>query len=222
MIDALDEASGGISAFFNGPEGDVGPRLSNGQTTGDMTYVAELGKVAGDDAVRIFNTISEYNDIDINCLSAEVTIPLKPKVPYEKAGAEFKRYEQYTVNLNGMTRQHYADVIKAYDNNEEDKEANTVSQVLLRLGDVVLLSTPYELFSEIGMRINKACSKYHVLSLACTNGSEGYFVTQDQLVKGGYEVYYFQNAHVQEFVDNADWHFLQESIKNLKTLEEAK
>jgi hypothetical protein len=34
MIDALEDASDGITAFFNGPEGDVGPRLTNGATTG--------------------------------------------------------------------------------------------------------------------------------------------------------------------------------------------
>ena len=46
MVDSLEKESGGITAFFNGAEGDVGPRLSNGGTTGDMSHVKETGEIA--------------------------------------------------------------------------------------------------------------------------------------------------------------------------------
>ena len=40
MCDLLEKHSGGMSAFFNGPEGDVGPRISNGKTAGhDIKYI---------------------------------------------------------------------------------------------------------------------------------------------------------------------------------------
>ena len=41
MTDALEAVTGGITGFFNGPEGDVGPRISNGKTTGNLSYVKE-------------------------------------------------------------------------------------------------------------------------------------------------------------------------------------
>ncbi len=50
MTDAVEKESGAITAFFNGPEGDVGPRLSNGRTVGDLRHVHELGKMAAKDA----------------------------------------------------------------------------------------------------------------------------------------------------------------------------
>ena len=39
MIDEVERVSGAVTAFFNGAEGDVGPRLTNKKTTGDITYV---------------------------------------------------------------------------------------------------------------------------------------------------------------------------------------
>ncbi|NLB42647.1 MAG: hypothetical protein GX815_10410, partial [Clostridiales bacterium] len=46
MIDRLEEESGAITAFFNGAEGDVGPRLTNGATMANIHYAMELGAVA--------------------------------------------------------------------------------------------------------------------------------------------------------------------------------
>ena len=46
LVDGLERASGATTVFFNGSEGDMGPRLSNGRTTGetkDLRYVYEIG-----------------------------------------------------------------------------------------------------------------------------------------------------------------------------------
>nr|MBQ4318980.1 hypothetical protein [Clostridia bacterium] len=52
MTDSLEMQSGALTAFFNGPEGDVGPRLTNGKTTGvsNIRFVYELGHIAARDA----------------------------------------------------------------------------------------------------------------------------------------------------------------------------
>ncbi|MBQ3005579.1 MAG: neutral/alkaline non-lysosomal ceramidase N-terminal domain-containing protein [Clostridia bacterium] len=218
MIDALEEKSGAITAFFNGCAGDVGPRLSNGKTTGDLTYVKELGKIAGDDAVRIFNTISEYEDIDFSVLSKDINIPLKARIPYETAVEELKKYEGNVINIDALKKNHFERVKLSYENNERDEEFLTVRQTLIKIGDVVLLSSPFELFSEIGMRISKGCDVKHVLSLSYANGNEGYFVTEDQLVREGYEVNCYRFWHKQSPVDDGDLHFIQASVANINEL----
>jgi len=45
MVDRLATESGALTVFFNGAEGDCGPRLSNGKTTGvkDIRFALELG-----------------------------------------------------------------------------------------------------------------------------------------------------------------------------------
>ena len=56
MCDMLEKDSKALTAFVTGPEGDVGPRLSNGYTTGcrDISYVYEF--IDGIDKVsRIYN-----------------------------------------------------------------------------------------------------------------------------------------------------------------------
>jgi len=52
MVDDVERVSGAITAFFNGAEGDVGPRLTNGLTTGngDITYAERHGALAAHDA----------------------------------------------------------------------------------------------------------------------------------------------------------------------------
>ena len=59
---------------------------------------------------------------------------------------------------------------------------------------------------------------YTVLSLSNTNGSEGYFITQDAICRGGYEVDMFLYGHLQQFADNADFYLMQESIKHIQNL----
>ena len=43
MIDRLEAATGTLTAFINGAEGDVGPRLTNGKTVGNISLVEEHG-----------------------------------------------------------------------------------------------------------------------------------------------------------------------------------
>ena len=55
MVNRVQKLTGGVTAFFNGPEGDVGPRLTNGGTTGvsDIKHAEETGGRAAFDAMQI-------------------------------------------------------------------------------------------------------------------------------------------------------------------------
>ena len=117
-----------------------------------------------------------------------------------------------------MIREHLENTIKSYEDGYGDQEVCELEQTVIALGDLVFLSFPYELFSEIGMRIDKAFQTKAILSLSNTNGSEGYFVTQDAICRGGYEVTMFLYGHLQQFADNADFYLMQESIKHIQNL----
>ena len=79
-------------------------------------------------------------------------------------------------------------------------------------------SFPLELFSEIGLRINKESSIPHVLSLAVTNGCECYFPTRDQLLRKGYETEMYEFYHIQPFGDHADYKLIVDTLENLKKI----
>lgn len=218
MIDALELQSGAVTAFFNGPEGDVGPRISNGLTVGDISYVRELGSVAAQDAVNIYRKIFSYSDAKLAVSEKELQIPLKKRMPLAEAKEMLKNYEGQTVNREGMICAHLEDVIRSYEEGTEDEESTGMPQTVIALGDVVFASFPYELFSEVGMRIDGAFKTKSILSLSNTNGSEGYFITPDAICRGGYEVDMFLYGHRQQFVDNADFQLMKETVNHIQTM----
>lgn len=117
-----------------------------------------------------------------------------------------------------MIREHLENTVHSYEVGFVDKEACEVEQTVIALGDLVFAFFPYELFSEIGMRIDKAFQTKSVLSLSNTNGSEGYFITQDSVCRGGYEVDMFLYGHIQPFCDDADFALMQETIKHIENI----
>lgn len=220
MVDILEKESGAVTAFFNGPEGDVGPRLSNGSTTGkgDINFAMQLGAVAGYDAVNTYKKISHYCDADLTTSMRNLKMKLGSRIPYEYAKEQYEIFKDEKVNHLAQSRDYYERVLDTYKNGDVEKEYMEVPQVAIRIGDIAFAAFGYELFSEIGMRIDKMSSIKHVLSLACTNGTWGYFPTEDQMCRGGYEVTMFKTKKVQPFAPNADFNLITETLKNLDQL----
>ncbi len=216
MVDSVERNFGGIAAFFNGPEGDVGPRISNGETTSDMRYLSEVAGVAATDAVAICRKREPYRNADLSVVTEILQIPLDKRVPLEVAYEQYDKYKENTVNLDGAKGKYYENVIDSYEKNFVDKASRPVKQTIIRIGDVAFVSFPYELFSEIGMRIAQKSPVTHTLSLSNTNGSEGYFVTEDQICRGGYEIDMFKTSFIQPYTDNADWSLVTQTLENLK------
>lgn len=218
MIDALEERSGAITAFFNGPEGDVGPRLSNKKTVGDLSYVYELGQKAAEDAGKIYEGLSGYTDVKLSVSHKKLVIPLKERISLEEAKRMLEKYKDQYINLGGMMKSHFEKVVQSYQNGSSNESNVEVEQTLIALGDIVFASFPYELFSEIGMRIDGQIQNKSVLSLSNTNGSEGYYITKDAVCRGGYEVNMFLYGHVQQYHDDADFYLMQETVKHIREL----
>lgn len=217
MIDVLEAESGAITAFFQGAEGDVGPRLTNGRTTGGgkVEYAMRLGAVAGQDAVRIYNTIKSYNTPMLSARRCPVNIPFGKRVPLEFAEREYELYKDFDFNIRGRKAVFYKKVIDSYKTDYKEPESYEFTQSILKLGAVTFIGFPYEIFSEIALRIAAEENGY-TLSLTNVNGTLGYFATESELCRGGYEIEMFRTAHLQPFVDNADFHLIKETLKNLK------
>ena len=94
-----------------------------------------------------------------------------------------------------------------------------MEQTILRLGDVAIVTCPYELFSEISMRVKKDSPVPYTLILSNTNGQEGYYATESELCRGGYEIDMFITRYIQPPVPNADWHYITQTLENLKKTE---
>lgn len=219
MTDALEEESGAITAFFNGPEGDVGPRISTGGTTAEIEYIYEVGGVGAKDAVKIYNSIEKYDNASLSVASRSVELPFDKRISYEEAKKGCEEFSLNTINCDKQMAVYYNKVKASYENNYVEKENFELEQNVIRLGKLAFVAFPYELFSEIGMRINKEIKDLDVLSLSNSNGSLGYFPTQDQLCRGGYEVKMFKYNGVQSLADDADFCLITETIETINKLE---
>ena len=217
MTDALEAETGGITAFFNGPEGDVGPRISNGKTTGDLTYVRELGAVAAGDALRIYRQ-AEPRAAALEVATFPVAVPLEPRMREEEAREQLKLYKGNTVNKKGQICRQLETVLEAYEKREPEQSHFPFPQTVISLGDYVFVSFPFELFSEIGMRINGFFEDKTILSLSNTNGSEGYFVTEDAFCRGGYEVDMHLYGHIQTYRRDADFLLALATVETINRL----
>lgn len=219
MTDILEKESGAVTVFFNGAEGDVGPRLSNGKTTADITYVAQIGALAGFDAVRAYKNIKEYSNVSLKCITDKIKIPYSPKIPLKDAEAKLSALSDDHTNYMGQFHQYYQSVIDAYKNNQPNEDYLEIDQTLITVGQVAFIPFSYEVFSQIALRL-RTYSKYaYTLSLSNTNGNRGYLPSQDQICREGYEVRMFKTGNVQKLADNADYYFISE---NLRLLEELK
>lgn len=222
MTDALESETGAVTAFFNGPEGDVGPRLSNGKTTGegDIKYAYELGEWAGRDAISIFKNMGEYHTPLLSSHNGKVEVPLMPRIPLEEAKIGYEEYKEHTVNRNAQRAKYYHEVISSYENGYEEVSHRSFEQNIIRLGDVAFVAFSFELFSEIGLRIKKESNIPYVLSLSNSNGSSGYFATEPELCRGGYEIIMTSTSNIQGYARDADWHIVRNTVENLSKTEE--
>ena len=218
--DAVETISGGLTAFFNGTMGDTGPRLSNGRTSGlgDVTYVHELGCIAAGDAVRIYKTLKNYKDVSFAAASGFLTMPVQPRESYEDAVAGFEKANDPSSELPQYVKIYYEQLIQSYEDGYVDKDVQEIPMTVVRIGDVVFAPFPFEMFTEIGFRIDGAFPDRKVITLSYTNGQMLYLPTEDQICRGGHEVNAFLYNPLQRFVPNADFHAVKSAVSIIETL----
>ncbi len=217
MLDTLERISGAPAAFFNGCEGDVGPRLSNGQTVGDLRYVNELGQIAASDAVKAWRSIKEYRTVPLGVIKDEVKIPYAPIMPIEEAKARLAQFGGIVPEYNEphMRYHMYEAIIEEHENGRLAPDYFSFSQTIVTIGPLAIVPFPFEFFSEISLRLRSYSPYQHTLCFGCTNGSNNYLPTQDQLCRGGYEVIMFKYSHIYALRDDSDTIIINENLRLL-------
>ena len=219
MTDELERVSGGITAFFNTTMGDTGPRLASGCTVGEnFESMKEIGDIAASSAVSIFESISQYKDVSFAVNAGVVNIPVKPRLPYDEV-CDYIEKQKSSGHIDGYIFNFYQKVKQSYENGYVEKPYKEIPQTLIRIGDIAFAPSPFELFTEIGFRIDGEVDDLKVISLSYTNGQFLYFPTEDQLCRGGHGVMLFKYSNIQQYVDNADLFFIMETLKNIEKLE---
>lgn len=221
MIDCMEKETGTITAFWNGAVGDVGPRLANGDTTGisDIRYTEELGSQAAADAMRAYRQRSGYHTELLEVFTGTVEIPNKemPGLSEVKAKLDSYQDQESLVNLGRLEYEYYKMVYEYLcSDHPVQQEKFSFRQTLVALGDVLFVPFPFEMFSEMVMRLRAYSPYRYTLSLSNTNGYNAYLPTEAELCRGGYEVGCFKYIRVFQLVDNADQHIISENMRILR------
>ncbi len=227
----MKKETGAMTVFFNGAEGDAGPRLSNFRTVGDndynvenelideeMSYMEELGMLSAIDAMRAYREIKEYRDVSLDIIKDSIILPYRSVLTLEEARARFNELDNKE-NLIGVEHREHAtlkETIRMYENNEEFETHMLINQILFVFNNVVFVPFPFEMFSEIPLRLKQYSPFEHTLSLSNTNGANYYLPTQDQLIRGGYEIEIFLYANVNKLKDNTDDTIVAENLRILR------
>ncbi|MDD5728455.1 MAG: hypothetical protein PHV59_07835 [Victivallales bacterium] len=219
MVDRLEEQSGALSMFFNGAEGDCGPRLPNGETTGNIKLAMELGNKAGIDAVFAYKSIKDYREVDLRVLSGEIKLPYEPlpetaeiEKKIEKAGDCEK--------LTGLKVWEYKTLLERLEERRSSASTQThmlLKQTVIAVGPVAFVPFPFEIFSEITLRLREHSPYQYTLSLSNANGSHLYFPPRGEISRGGYEIWVSKSIMAHPLADNADDAAV---IENLRLLEQ--
>jgi hypothetical protein len=220
MIDALAESTHAPVLFLQGPEGDIGPRMPSGKTIGEATVkdALAIGKIAARDAVRIYGTLATPEETTLRTSQRTLALPLAKRPSRAEAEAMLQKYEGFTAGVEAKTADYCRRVLASYRDGYTEVDCLPITQTLLALGDTVLVSFPYELFSEIGLRIKEKSPFTHTLSLALTGGAEAYFVTEREIPYRGYEVDMFLLGNVQPYPQNADSSLVELTLTHLQEM----
>ena len=222
MIDRLEEVTGTLTAFINGAEGDVGPLLTNGQTGGDgnIKYVEEHGAYAAFDAVRIAREIRSFSVPEMKLKHGIVKLHYQKLPPLDEVNRELKAIGDPTglYNIGYLKYQHLVKVKKLLEGKSDGwPDEYTYSTMTAIIGDTVILPFPYEIFSEISLRLRAYSGYQNTLCLSCANGYNSYLPTEDQLCRGGYEVDSFRYTSLHALADNTDENIINEMLRILES-----
>lgn len=223
MIDRLQTETGTLTAFFNGAIGDVGPRLTNGHTTGDISHTEELGGIAASDAMKAYKNKGGYHSGELKIFTDEVRLPYKEMPSIEEAEKILSEFEdpEKLINISKLKYEHYKETYEFLKNPTcEIPECFSYPQTIISLGDIVFIPFPFEMFSEIVMRLRDYSPYPYTLCLSCANGYNVYLPSEDQLCRGGYEVGCFMYGHLFPLSEKTDQNIINENLriirKNLK------
>lgn len=231
MVDRMKKETGAMTVFFNGAEGDAGPRLSNYRTVGDsdynvenelideeLSYMEEIGMLSAIDAMNAYRKIKEYRSVTFDIIKDTVILPYRSVPTLEEARAKLSELDAQEKLISVQFREHATlkETIRMYENNESFDPHMLINQIIFVFNSVVFVPFPFEMFSEIPLRIKQHSPFEHTLCLSNTNGANYYLPTQEQLVRGGYEIEIFLYANVNKLKNNTDDTIVAENLRILK------
>jgi hypothetical protein len=187
----LQEATGAITLFITGAIGDVGP-IERG-----WPVLEQLGEAVAMATLRILPTLSVKSWRKLAVSTQPVALPLLPTPSVAALEQERASQQAQATATSGTLPFHpkipgamiaWAERILAQIAQGRDLTVVQTEIQVLRVGALMLVSAPGELFVELGLAIKRGAGRQSVFVCGFANDNIGYIPARRAYAKGGYEI----------------------------------
>lgn len=220
MIDRVEEITGAPCMYINGAEGDLGPRLASGKTTGDDSSIKEIGLIAADDAQKAVEGAVDFDIPELKVLTENIFLPFTRMPSLESVLEEMEKMGDPSklIEVDIKTYDRLKNIKEMYESGKAAPDHLELKQTVISLGDLAIVPFPFEAFCSIALSLSDNSPYKNTLLFGLTNGCFGYLPTEEQLPYGGYEVDSFRASVIPGFIDSLDKYIVEENVKLLNKL----
>lgn len=187
-----------LTIFYNGACGDISTRFirkeSSFKESRRLAYI-----IASNIIKSLNNNISEFEVDNIYVINNTLPLKIKQVISIEQAQKiveenKIRLQNAINNNINGNQIRLYQSELEGAINNLHLSEAvGSIKTIdinisIVRLGDIILVYIPGELFNSLGTRIKQAFNKNKILIICYSNGYIGYIPDAKAYSLEGYEV----------------------------------
>ncbi len=212
MIDRVEEITGAPCMYINGAEGDVGPRLSNGKTTGTDELAKEVGLIAAKDAEAAVANAKDFSVPTLKVLTNKIHLPFVEMPSLESVLSDMEKMGDPSklIEVDISTYARLEKIKKMYEDGIDSPKGLDLTQTVIAFDNFAITPLPFEIFCNIALNLDKKSPFDRTVVFGLTGGSFGYMPTEDQIPFGGYEIGSFKAATIPGFINSMDKHIVNE------------
>lgn len=189
---AVERATGAVTLFLTAAIGDVGP-VARG-----LPVLEQIGATVAEETLRVLNTLHPAPWQGLSVANQTLVLPLQPLPTVAQMEAEVARWQQTAAVADTpllpahpmipVAMRHWSERTLAELRTGIAPQTVTTAVQAIRVGDLVLVSAPGELFVELGLAVKAQAGTRHVFVAGFGNDNIGYIPTRRAYPLGGYEV----------------------------------
>ncbi len=227
MTDRLEWMTGAPCAYLNGAEGDVAPRDYNRvrkdkeEILDNIDQAMEIGGMAAVDAAQAYCSITDFFVPELTVQTGEIRLPYDPLPDKETIEKEMKiletKYPDPRMDYALKRERHrWETILEALKG--EPKKALCYPQTLVKIGPVVIVPHPFEIFTAIAMRLDSFSPVKYTLSTVLTNDTFGYLPNKEEICRGGYEIWSFKSGAPYTLTDDTDTELIKQNLSMIRKM----
>lgn len=192
VAERIQRATGAITLFFTGAIGDVGP-VARG-----WPVLEAIGNGLADEVLRMLPAITTQTWNTLATANQDIALPLQPLPSIAQMTAQLNenrgRNETLDTNQDPVRARVQRAMIGWAETTLAGLTTNTIKPTVttevqvIQVGDLVLVSTPGELFNELGLALKYASGAPQTFICGFANDNIGYIPARRAYPHGGYEI----------------------------------